>query len=105
MTDKLNEQTEKVAVVKPLEWVELRNHYWAYGDYQIAHCIGNFWRVRLHGKVICKRIKGMDKAQSWVVNHHENHTLSAITIRPASEVAAEARDKALREVGVVLQSS
>ena len=59
--------------VKPLRFEEMRNNYWGHKshEYQVAWNDGNLWRVRLHGKVICKSIKGHPAAVDWANKHHE----------------------------------
>jgi hypothetical protein len=65
--------------VKPLEFVEGRNDYWfAQSGYQIARCGGETCRVRLHGKVVCRNIKGFERAEAWANNHRKKTILAAL---------------------------
>jgi hypothetical protein len=58
--------------VKALEIHELRYGYWDAGyGYQIAHNDGDYYRIRCHGKVICKKIKGWSRALEWLQSHHD----------------------------------
>jgi hypothetical protein len=58
--------------VKPLVIHELRYGYWDAGyGYQIAHNVDDYYRIRCHGKVICKKIKGWSRALEWLQTHHD----------------------------------
>ena len=58
--------------VKPLVIHELRYGYWDAGyGYQIAHNVDDYYRIRCHGKVICKKIKGWGRAVAWLQAHHD----------------------------------
>ena len=74
-----NEQGE--VKVKPLALLERRNGYWggkcSFG-YQVAHTNGDLFRVRLHGKVICRDVKGFNRAVTWANRHHETCIRSAL---------------------------
>ena len=65
--------------VKALVFVENRNDYWSAGyGYQVAYTHKDLWRVRLHGKVVCKEVKGRAKAIAWANNHHVTNILAAL---------------------------
>lgn len=79
-------------VVKPLKMLERRSGYWG-GDcsfgYQVAHTVNDSFRVRLNGKVICKDIKGFQRAVAWANQHHKQRILSAINIDAMRNAALE----------------
>lgn len=66
--------------VKSLQWVERRGDCYQAGPYQVCsnHNSGGMWRVKLHGRVILKRIRGLEKAQEWANKHHETRILSQL---------------------------
>lgn len=65
--------------VKPLDFPERRNGYWGHKDgYQVAHTDGDLFRVRLHGRVICRDIRGFDRAVKWSNEHHSRRILSML---------------------------
>ncbi|GIT90165.1 hypothetical protein JANAI62_03520 [Jannaschia pagri] len=75
---------EKIeAMVRPLEWLERRNNAFEAGDYSI-HCNASpydadqMWRVKFHGKVVCKQIKGSDRAMEWAAKHRTARILRAL---------------------------
>ena len=67
------------SMVAPLVLPERRNGYWGSksGGYQIAYTSGGMFRVRLHGRVICRDIKGFDKAVKWANAHHVAQIMAA----------------------------
>ncbi|MGH1412855.1 MAG: hypothetical protein ACRBB0_05150 [Pelagimonas sp.] len=66
--------------VKPLDMPERRNGYWGHKDgYQVAHTHKDTFRVRFHGRVICKNIKGFSRAVDWANTHNERRIVSALT--------------------------
>jgi hypothetical protein len=67
--------------VKELDLPERRNGYWGHKDgYQVAHTNGDKFRVRFHGKVICRDIIGFDRAVSWANNHHKEYIMSRLIV-------------------------
>lgn len=65
--------------VKPLDFPERRNGYWGNKDgYQVARTNGDLFRVRLHGRVICRDIRGFDRAVKWANEHHSRRILSML---------------------------
>jgi hypothetical protein len=66
-------------MIAPLVFEEGRNNYWGSKrhDYQIAWCLTDTWRVRLGGKVVCRQIKGYDKAVTWANAHHRAAIMAA----------------------------
>lgn len=74
----LEAQLAEGVKVKPLEWVERRNDTWEADGYQVCHTYSVFWRVRRHGKILCRNIKGRDRAMDWSNRHNERHILSAL---------------------------
>lgn len=81
--------TPSPVTVKPLVFVENRNDYWSAGyGYQVAYTHKDLWRVRLHGKVVCKEVKGRARAIAWANNHHQRGILSAIQPEAPNDSAA-----------------
>lgn len=79
LADRLLETIADWLPVKELEMEERRNAYWGGKDgYQVAHTRGDMFRVRFHGKVICKNIKGFSRAVKWANAHHRSAILSSI---------------------------
>ena len=75
--------------VKPLEVEERRNHRLGLGPYEVApngpDKDGNImWRIRFHGRVICKQIKGVERAVKWVQDHHRNAVLNELQPVPVT---------------------
>ena len=70
-------------MVKPLSLHERRNGYWggkcSHG-YQVAHTTGDLYRVRLHGKVVCRDVKGFPRAWKWAQDHHAAQLLARLGI-------------------------
>ena len=65
--------------VKPLDFPERRHGYWGHkSGYQIAYTAVDNYRVRLHGKVICRDINGFDRAVGWANNHNTRRILGAL---------------------------
>ncbi|KII14714.1 hypothetical protein [Phaeobacter sp. S60] len=65
--------------VKPLDMPERRNGYWGNKDgYQVAHTRDDLFRVRFHGKVICRDIRGFDRAVEWANKHNEARIKAAL---------------------------
>lgn len=65
--------------VKPLDMPERRNGYWGNKDgYQVAHTRDNLFRVRFHGKVIRRDIRGFDRAVEWANKHNEARIKAAL---------------------------
>ena len=65
--------------VKPLDMPERRNGYWGHkSGYQVAHTNGDLFRVRFHGRVICKNIKGFSRAVDWANADHELRILEVL---------------------------
>jgi hypothetical protein len=66
--------------IPDLDLPERRCGYWGHKHgYQVAYTSGNFYRVRLHGRVICKNIKGIKRAFAYANNHHRNQIRSVWT--------------------------
>ena len=69
--------------VKELVWDELRQHKLGSGPYELA-CNNSpvdpdaMWRVKFHEKVICKRIKGVDRAAEWANTHNKRRILACL---------------------------
>lgn len=67
--------------VKPLDMPERRNGYWGDKDgYQVAHTRDDLFRVRFHGKVICRDIRGFDRAVEWANKHNEARIKAALEV-------------------------
>ena len=67
-------------MIAPLDMPERRNNYWGHkGGYQVAHTNGDLFRVRLHGRVICKDIRGFGRAVDWANTHHRDAIMAAFT--------------------------
>jgi hypothetical protein len=67
-------------MIAPLDMPERRNNYWGHkGGYQVAHTNGDLFRVRLHGRVICKDIRGFGRAVDWANTHHRAAIMAALT--------------------------
>lgn len=65
--------------VKPLDMPERRNGYWGNKDgYQVAHTRDELFRVRFCGKVICRDIRGFDRAVEWANKHNEARIKAAL---------------------------
>lgn len=82
--------------VTPLEVEERRSHRLGLGPYEVCpngpdKDGSGMWRVRYHGKVICKKIKGVKRAVEWVQKHHREHILSALTPAPQTTTAQSAQ--------------
>jgi hypothetical protein len=99
-----NEKTEKsdlAAVVKPMEWVEdLKGLYCVtdVGRYDVFKCSGGKWRWHVgydSNRTGLEDTETLAKAAAQA--DFDKRYLEKITIRPAHEVAAEAREAALRE--------
>ena len=71
-------------MIEPLAMLERRNGYWggncSYG-YQVAHTNGDMYRVRLHGKVVCRDIKGFQRAVNWANDHHRAQIMAAFGVK------------------------
>jgi predicted nucleic acid-binding Zn-ribbon protein len=78
--DRLREALVSAAPkVKPLDFPERRNGYWGHKDgYQVAHTDGDLFRVRFQGRVICRNIRGFDRAVKWANEHHSRRILSML---------------------------
>jgi hypothetical protein len=70
------------SMVKPLDMPERRNGYWGSknGGYQVAHTNGGLFRVRLHGKVICRDIRGLTCALAWANAHNVAQVMAAFGV-------------------------
>lgn len=105
LNDKLAALEAQPVKVKALKWEERRAHKLGAGPYEIA-CNGSMsdldamWRVRFHGKVICKQIKGADRAVKWANAHHEKEILSALDTTHSQAI----RDAALEEAAGVAEN-
>ena len=70
-----------LGMIKPLALSERRNGYWggkcSFG-YQVAHTRDDLFRVRLHGKVVCRDIKGFGRAVKWANAHNRAQILAAL---------------------------
>lgn len=69
------------AMVKPLSFEERRHGY--HGSpkgYQVAHCFDDVYRVRFNNRVLCKRIKGYERAVEWANTHHTQQILKQLGI-------------------------
>jgi hypothetical protein len=67
-------------MIAPLDMPERRNNYWGHkSGYQVAHTNEDLFRVRLHGRVICKDIRGFRRAVEWANNHHRAAIMATIT--------------------------
>jgi hypothetical protein len=64
--------------VKPLVWVELRNHALGAGPYQIRYTQPGVYSIAFHGKIVCKSIKGIELAKQWVQDHNAARILEAL---------------------------
>jgi hypothetical protein len=90
---------EQAVTVKPLEWLERRNDALMAGPYEVC-CNGSatdpdaMWRVRFHGKVVCKKIKGVDRAVEWANKHHTRRILSALDAVSVAQVRKETLEEA-----------
>ena len=72
-------ESEDGVKVKPLDMSERRNGYWGNKDgYQVAHTRDDLFRVRFHGKVICRDIRGFDRAVEWANKHNEARIKAAL---------------------------
>lgn len=73
-------------MVPPLPMPERRNGYWGgkFG-YQVAHNGDGMYRVRLNGKVLCRNIKGFDRAEAWANAHHVAQIMQALGIAQEGE--------------------
>jgi hypothetical protein len=68
-------------MIAPLDMPERRNNYWGHKfGYQVAHTHGDLFRVRLHGRVICKDIRGFGRAVDWANTHHRAAIMAAFTL-------------------------
>lgn len=74
----LEAQVAEGVKVRPLQWVERRNDTWEADGYQVIHTYSVFWRVRRHGKILCRNIKGRDRAMDWANRHNERRIRSAL---------------------------
>ena len=89
--------------VKPLEWANYgRTIFGGSNGYKIVKR-KNYWVVYLHGCEIQSKIKDLDEAKNYAYEFHRSETLYSVTPRPASEVAAEAREKARREAANIVR--
>lgn len=83
------ESEAKPAKVRALEFHEGRNHYWnAQEGYQVALCHDDIWRVRHHGKVVCRNIRGFRRAVQWANEHNRKRIIAALEF-PADAMLAE----------------
>jgi hypothetical protein len=81
-------------LVKPLVFDERRNNMWAaqFG-YEIGwNGEGEWYRVKLDGRNICKKISGFYRAVEWASNHNTARILAAIN----TDAVAEALDAMLQ---------
>jgi len=70
-----------LGMIKPLALHDRRNGYWGgkcSSGYQVAHTNSDLFRVRLHGKVVCRDIKGFARAVKWANAHHRAQILAAL---------------------------
>ena len=80
-------------LVNTLDMPERRNGYWGHKlGYQVAHTNGDLFRVRLHGRVVCKDIRGFNRAINWANNHHTAKILSALGLSPSHEQREDSQD-------------
>jgi hypothetical protein len=70
--------TRAAPKVKPLVWVDIRNNAKRAGPYEIRFCQPGVFRIAFHGRIICKTIKGMDRAIEWANNDRERRILEAL---------------------------
>ena len=85
--------------VKPLEFVENRNGYWSAADgYQVAYTHKDLFRVRHHGKVICKDIKGYYRAVKWANDHNAARIAAQITPTPDTRANPEGFTDQLKQI-------
>ncbi|MCT4559244.1 MAG: Lar family restriction alleviation protein [Pelagimonas sp.] len=105
-----NTRAPQSVVVKPLDLPERRNGYWGHKHgYQVAHTIGDTFRVKLHGRVICKNIKGFDRAVAWANDHNRHRILSqitteSVTVQEAARVLAEWIDSDMVTVNEIVNA-
>jgi hypothetical protein len=68
-------------MIAPLDFQDMGRGYWGgkpHG-YQVAWCSFTDYRVRLNGRVICRKINGRQKAIDWANAHHRALIMAAFT--------------------------
>jgi hypothetical protein len=98
--------TDLAKLVKPLEFEERRNNMWgAQFGYEIGwNGEGEWYRVRLDGRNICKKIGGFYRAVEWANNHYTARVLAPIDTDAVTNLV-EAASIALHDIDDLIANS
>jgi hypothetical protein len=74
-------------MIAPLEFQDMGRGYWGAKPhgYQVAWCSFTDYRVRLNGRVICRKIKGYHEAIDFANAHNREEFRKQLPVAPTGE--------------------